>query len=173
MIPPPPPRSAPPGPPPGLRPGRSPRCGWEWAEGTGAGFRCLTPSTSTATPNPPCASPATGCSEGSSDRGCSARVSHRHEDRKPHRTDSSKELHVELPLLRTGPRSLTSCLCLHFHSSCLTPPLCPFSQTAGSTATAAVSLWSPGPARARGAGPTGTVRPGSPRVRILVLLKRL
>lgn len=43
-----------------------------------AGSRSLTPSTSTATPDPPCASTATGCSEASSDRGCSAQVRHLH-----------------------------------------------------------------------------------------------
>lgn len=68
------PRSACPNPPPGLRPGRSLPCGSESGAAPSAGHRSLTPSTSTATPNPPCASTATDCSKGCSGRGCSAQV---------------------------------------------------------------------------------------------------
>lgn len=70
-------RSACPNPPPDLHPGRSPLCGWGSGMVTGAGRRSLTPSTSTATPNPPCVSTATDCSEGSSGRACSAQVTDR------------------------------------------------------------------------------------------------
>ncbi|KAI4808495.1 hypothetical protein KUCAC02_000552 [Chaenocephalus aceratus] len=54
--------------------GRGPRCGWCRVRGTPARLRFLTPSTSTATPSPTCASTATGCSGGSSGRACSAQT---------------------------------------------------------------------------------------------------
>lgn len=60
--------------PPGRRPGLNPWSGWAWGMVTDPGRRSPTPSTSTATPNPPCASTAASFCEASSDRACSVQV---------------------------------------------------------------------------------------------------